>query len=654
MKQPGKKSPLNAKGKRVDRQRPALQQRNQGMLRLFAGIGVLAIVFFIFRPFLQNGLINWDDPEYILQNKTIMNFSPDSIRHIFSSYFMGNYHPLTMLSYAFEYSLFKMEPKGYHVVSLSLHLLNTLLVFLLIYKLLGKKLLPAAFISLLFGIHPMHVESVVWASERKDLLYTTFFLLSLIFYTGWLHQKKPVFLILCFLSYLLSLFSKGQAVVLPLILFMIDYLERRPFKWKMALEKIPFLLLSLLFGIIAVFAQRSLSAINEVHLSHLHRFFFGFYALVLYLLKSIFPYPLSGFHDYPFTADLGLPVWVILSPLIVICLIFILFKFFRNDRMIIFGSGVFIISILPLLQFLPIGKAVISERYTYLSYLGLFLIFWRVVERINASRYKKNLQLPLIMVTGVFLLFFAIQTYARTTVWKTSVIFWSDVTSTYPDALLAHEHLGLACFFDNHDIPEAIREMDKAISINPSYLTGYRLKGFFYLQTENYEEALRVLTKALTIDTSDNEIYLFRGKTYRALQQYDKAIADFSSGIRKKSDRSELYMQRGIVYTDNLAQYDLGIKDFKKALSLTKDDPDVSWNLAIANYKKGDFKEAGVNFSRVIKIPGYKNLANAYYLRAYCYSRTNEFSKALDDAQQAALLGYKVPAEFMKMLENRK
>jgi hypothetical protein len=190
-------------------------------------VAVITMTFLAFLPILWNSYVLWDDPEYILHNTLI--HAP--LKVIFSSYYMSNYHPITIIACALEYKVFGSNMMGYHALSLLLHISNSLLVFFFIYYLLGKKNVIVPFITaLLFGIHPMHVESVAWASELKDLLYSFFFLGSLICYVLYVQRRAGAspapaiyWLIAAFGLFLLSLLSKGQAVTLPLCFLLVDY-----------------------------------------------------------------------------------------------------------------------------------------------------------------------------------------------------------------------------------------------------------------------------------------------------------------------------------------------------------------------------------------------------------------------------------------------
>ena len=233
----------------------SLEKKSSKWIYAFAAVVITAIAFF---PSLSNGFTNWDDEVYVINNENIREFSWEKIKYWFGAYHHGNYHPLTMVSYMWEYSISELNPSIYHINNYILHLLNTALVFFFIYKLTDKKEV-AIIVATLFGVHPMHVESVAWISERKDLLYSVFYLSTLIVYLGYKHSpdwKKYLLLLVLFVA---SLLSKSAAVVLPIVLLLIDYYQQRKLTIKLIIEKIPLFALSIVFGVLLTIVPVNLS-----------------------------------------------------------------------------------------------------------------------------------------------------------------------------------------------------------------------------------------------------------------------------------------------------------------------------------------------------------------------------------------------------------
>ena len=333
MKRDNKKKPNKLTKDIPTTPQPVVQKKNihPGIWMLFIA-GITALVF---SPMLGNGFTNWDDEGYILANGLLRG--PDW-KGIFTQQVVGNYHPLTILSLALNYALTELNPFSYVLFNLLLHVTNTLLVFYFIWILSEKKTWIAVFTALLFGLHPMHVESVAWISERKDVLYTLFFLLSLIQYWRYLNAGKILNYWLSFIFFILSIVSKPAAIVLPLVLFLLDYWKGRSFNrtafresrlWrKVIIEKIPFFIVSVAFAVITLKIQ-SQTAVAGLDVYPLWmRLFFAFYVVMIYCFRFFIPYPLAAFHPYPDPENLS-PA-ILLSPLFGIALVIFLWKQRKN------------------------------------------------------------------------------------------------------------------------------------------------------------------------------------------------------------------------------------------------------------------------------------------------------------------------------------
>src|SRR6187455_2474036 len=284
----------------------SVKTKGNGKILLTWIIPILLVTGICFFPMLKNQLTNWDDEYYVVQNALLRG--PDWVG-IFSKPVVSNYHPITIATLAANYSMTGLDASSYLILNLLLHLINTGLVFYFIWLISGRKILVAAFSAVVFGIHPMHVESVAWVSERKDLLYTLFFLLSLIQYWYFLTKKKNKNLIYCFLFFALSILSKPAAIILPFVLLSLDYWYGRKFNQRVWLEKIPFLIVSVVFAVLT-FNIQSKTAIASLDFYPLWtRFFFATYSAMMYIVRFFVPYPLSAFHSFPLTTRMPLPMW---------------------------------------------------------------------------------------------------------------------------------------------------------------------------------------------------------------------------------------------------------------------------------------------------------------------------------------------------------
>jgi len=362
----GKQSVRKALPRKIKPARSLITARNENR-RLYLGMSaILLITFLVYLPALHNNLLNWDDNAYITDNLLIRTIN---LKDIFSRFVMGNYHPLTILVLAVEYKLFGLDAVGYHAVNISLHLINTMLVCYTV-LLLSDKIIIALVAALLFGVHPLHVESVAWAAELKDLLYTLFFLASYIFYLKYIKIRQTKFLFIALLLFLLSLLSKAMAASLPAVLLLTDYFKGRKINVKVILEKVPFLLLAGILGIVAVFAQKG--AIQDIDIfTFPQRMVFACYGFVSYLFKTVLPVNLSAYYPYPIKSGSNIPVFFYSYLLLFIIFSFIVFHSLKHTKKLFFGIAFFAITVFLVLQLLPVGNAIMADRYSYIPTIGI-------------------------------------------------------------------------------------------------------------------------------------------------------------------------------------------------------------------------------------------------------------------------------------------
>lgn len=641
--------------------------------------GILFLTFLAFWPSLNNGLIFWDDPEYILNNPYTKSFN---LREIFSAYYMGNYHPLTLLSYAIEYKLFGMNIFMFHLDNLLLHMANTFLVFIFVFRLFKtNNFYIAPIAAILFGIHPMHVESVAWLSERKDVLHAFFYLLALLSYLNYLQKEKnTVWLLAAFILTLLSLLSKGQAVSLPFIFLLMDYLnntsEKSMISKKDIISKVPFFILSAVFGYLAIEAQKAEGAINyAVNNSNI---FYGFFAVFIYVFKLIIPINLSGFHPYPPSASPIIYFGLLIIPIV----IYLTIKTYKKHKVVFFGLMFFLLSIAPMLKFVPVGDAFIAERYTYIPYIGLFIIAGYGFEKLSI-RFKNSVRLLQSAMVLVVLLF-SFLTFSYSKVYKDSNRFWANVTKQYPDNWRGNHCLGKT-YYDVKDYDKAIVYFSRAIDrdkncppipylwrgityleklnnpqaamsdlsiviklddrANVIYREGLLYLGLAYYRARNYDSAMFILDQLLPLIPQDGRLHNYRGLTLAAQQKYREAIAEYSKAIEFKKDFAEAFLNRGILYSNEFAEYDKAIEDFKKVLILQPDNLDAAINIGVSYYKKGE-TEAAINQynSIIVKNP---DMSRAYYLRALAFAAKKDYGNARKDGLEARKLGMSISDETL-------
>ncbi len=553
----------------------------------FSLLVILTVI--AFSPSLKNGFINtWDDNVYITENTNVTGWGPDSMKEIFSKPVNGTYVPLPLLSFAMEYRLFGNNPLPFHITNLVLHILCTLLVFQLL-RMLKMDVMFAAFGALLAAIHPMRVESVAWITERKDLLYSLFYLASMIFYIRSLRNKngRILNLMLCLLFFILSLFSKIQAVSLPLSLFLIDYYFERPFRLKNILEKVPLLILSLFFGLAGIYFLQEESALKMNELLSLgDRVIYGFYALTMYLVRFLFPLNLSSSYGFPVPEGMPLPILYYLNPLVILLLAALVFWKLRHNRVIIFGLLFFLLNIAFMLQIFSAGTAFQADRFTYIPYVGLFFIAAWVLEKTAGRIMSGNSNMYPILVLMVFIYFGTI-TFARCQVWKNDEVLWSDVIKKYPDKiLLAYTSRG-DYYLSAGNTEKAIDDFTHAIRLNPKEAHPYLRRGLVYLSLKAYDKAISDYKMALKLDPDHPDVYQNLAAAYFFNMDYQAAINVARDGLSRNPHNAHLYGNIGYCDLD-MNNYVSAIESFQKCLIESPDNLDALVGLSLAYYCQGD------------------------------------------------------------------
>ena len=469
---------------------------------------------------------------------------------MFTTQVAGSYVPLPVLTFAVEYQIFGLNPLPYHISNLIIHLACTLLVFLLL-RLLKLDNLFAAFGALLFGIHPMHVESVAWITERKDLLYSLFFIASIILYIYYLnsHKKKLLFYLLSLILFILSLFSKITAVTLPLILLLIDYYVERPFRSNVLIDKIPFFIFSLTFGIaeIILFQRQGVIQTTEI-VSIADQVFLGFYALSAYIIKFFAPLQLSAIYPWLYALGHALPLLYYISPLFILFLGFLIYLATRRNRAILFGSLFFLVNIILIsqVQVMTQGIAFLADRFTYIPYIGLiFIIGWYIQKIVKNNKDKKII---IFFAMSIVIILFTLQTFNRCKVWENGVKLLSDVIEKYPDqSSRAYYNRGVE-YMNMGQSYKATDDYIKAIGIEPKYFDAYLNLGVIYFLQKNYDKAIEISLQGIKAGAQNPAFYDNLGYFYMDKSDFENSISNFQKCLQRDDKNFDATLGLSMVY----------------------------------------------------------------------------------------------------------
>ncbi len=576
---------------------------------------ILFSVFTAFLPCLNNGFVNWDDPDHVTGESAVHVLSSPNLKEIFTSFSSGEYQPITTLSFLLDYHVWKLNAFGYHLTSLILHAVNCLLIFWLIF-ILTKDIFASLITALLFGIHPLQVEAIGWITQRKTEVYALFFLGSIIAYLYYLKNNSAgKFYFFSLILFILSLLSKPMAVTLPIVLLMVDYFEGRKISKIVFIEKIPFFILSLIFAIIAIYGHSLARFIRHVDAPSLFsNIMIASGSIIFYLQKLFFPVKLSVLYPYHGLENTGLPLFLYSLFALFILIMVIIFSG-RCTKKIIFGSSFFLITLLPVLQFVPIGVAIVNDHYAYISSIGIFFIISEGIVWLFSKRLKGHSLARLILLSIITALIFVLfsLTGQRCKVWKNSTTLWNDVLSNYPNADIAYNNRG-AEFLLHKQYGMAYEDFVKALSINPDCLPAFINLARVYDYSGKYKEAIEYCSKALEIDPASLEAYELLRALYDKTGNYAKAI-NIDKEIIKK------YPNYALGYCNLCSAYGTA-GNLKEAIAMCKKSLEINPDLALAHMK----------------------LSVAYFY-------TKEYAKSIEECRKAMELGYNPPKEFLESLK---
>lgn len=539
---------------------------------------ILSVTFLSFANTLSCEFTNWDDDKYVILNPHIRDLSASGIIAIFSSLDLNVYTPLTTLSFAGDYALWRLNPAGYHAVNLFLHLLNTCLVFWFCRR-LSRSVIAAGIAACLFGVHPIHVESVAWITERKDLLFTAFALSSLLLYDNYRqHPEKRLVQAASIFMFLCSLLAKPQAVALPVVLLLMDYFHDDTFDFRQSLSRIwPFAVLAAIFcGLTLDLSVLPYGeAVHAYTYAWWNRPFLVMYGICFYIVKLILPFNLMALYEGPRVIKGMLPPVYYLSVFGIAGLIWTTRQLWKCRNDLVFGVFFFLLMLLPVIQIVPFGLDIVAERFTYMSSIGMFLIVGQVVagkvKEQPAFRYLWGLAV-IFVILGLALL-----TYERNKVWANGVTLFTDIINKNPHIAIAYNNRGVARY-QQGDYAGADRDYNEAIRLDPKYVNAFFNRGILRGQTQDVSGALCDYSAALALDPRYASAYYNRGLLLDSKGETVRALRDFTDAILSNPEFDAAFSARGTIRAER-GQYDKALADFRYALQLNPTNAVVYFNM---------------------------------------------------------------------------
>jgi Tfp pilus assembly protein PilF len=591
---------------------PEMPQKQSLPYLLMAALGIL--VFIAYNGAFDNIFVDWDDYTYIVDNRDITKPTWATLWGNWTKMFFLNYHPLTMSSYWLNaYVWGAGSATSFIVTNVLLHVLNTGLVFALVQQWSKGKIWVSFFTALLFGIHPVHVESVAWVSERKDVLYTFFFLSSLYAYWHYISSKRWAYLGLTWCLFLLSCLSKAMAVVLPIVLWLIDYWRDRPFnKAQIWLEKIPFLLLSLLFGSIAISIQSGSdmgglfeqAIVNEKAVADANvfslaqRFLIASYGLVMYIVHFFAPVGLCTYYPYP--DNNIIPNWFFIFAIAAALLLAsIAFAFYKQYKAYVFGLSFYIVTVALVLQFMSVGVVIIADRYAYLPYIGLAFALLMGLEKL--TQQKPTLKTPIITALALFSAVCLFLTIKQVATWQNTETLFNHVLKFYPKSDHAYATIG-NYLGKKGKIDEAMGYLEKAAALGSKRGDVYEGLGNAYGSKNQPEKAIEYYNKGIELEPQKWGLYYNRGIAKLIMNQPAEAIPDFTKTLAiAPAKKIEVLTSRGRAYI-NTGNYADALRDLDELIQAGQQSPDAYLLRGIAKHGNKDLSGAANDYKKALQL----------------------------------------------------
>jgi len=515
---------------------------------------VFILTLIVFLPALSNGFVDWDDEDTLVKNLNYRGVSLAHLRWMFSTFSMGHYQPLTWLTLALDYSIWGMKPLGYHLTSVLMHAVNAALFYGISLRLLESASDDAAqdavglrwasaLGSILFAIHPLRVESVAWATERRDVLSGLFFLAAIGLYlkvvdAGEERQRKIYFYALSLAAYSASLLSKASGITLPLVLLLLDIFPLA--RWRcnlnkaitarnLTLEKIPYFVLAFGFAVVAVIAQRQAGALKNLEAyGAARRLGQACYGLVFYVWKTLLPIHLSPLYETPLQLSTGDWLSFGIAGVIVCAVSFLLLRETRL-RPLLAGWVYYGLLLLPVLGIAQSGPQLVADRYSYLACLSWtllgaagFFYLWR-----NFRALRRILGLGATMLVALL----SALTWRQITVWHDSMTLWTHAARLNPEGARTLTNYG-AVLMRSGEVEKAMDQYRKALSIVPFYGLAHNNLGSALLSRGKYDLAIGEYREAIRLNPNFSQAHYNLGVTLVLAGRPKEAVSEFREALR--------------------------------------------------------------------------------------------------------------------------
>ena len=630
----------------------ALSSRRH-ILKVLIALFLILATLTVFLGVRNYEFMELDDDVYVTDNPHVQaGLTLKVVTWALTTTHASNWHPLTWLSHILDYELYGLWPGGHHLTNLLLHIINAVLLFLVLEKMTGA-LWGTSFVAALFALHPLHVESVAWVAERKDVLSTFFWMLTMWTYVHYAERPRLDRYLLVLLSFALGLLSKPMLVSLPFVLLLLDYWplgrlqfgqwsgnrnshthksmnpsDQRSVALRLVLEKTPFFALSAVSSLLTLFAQQRGGLMGSLESYPLGtRISNALVSYVGYIGKMIWPHHLAFFYPYPNL----FPLWQVAGAgLLLLFVSVLLIRAARRRPYLMVGWFWYLGTLVPVIGLVQVGSQAMADRYTYVPLVGLFIVIATGVPDFLAGwRYRR---IVLVISAGLLLSILMIVTRLQIQHWHNGVTLFKHSLDVTANNSLSQNGLGVALARRGKS-REAIVHYAEALRINPHFADAHNNLGNVLVRQGKYQEAIAHYTEALRIKPDFAKAHNNLAVALVRQGKYQEAIARYAEALRIKPDYADAHNNLGVALARQ-GKHQEAIDHYGQALRIKPDYAEAYGNLGNSLAEQGRIEEAIVHYTEALRInPNfagvYNNLGNALVRQGKIQEAIVHYTKAL-------------------------
>ena len=583
--------------------------RLKTLICFFLGVMILAVYWRL----LSHDFINFDTALHVTENPHVQaGLTKNSIVWAFTSFHANFWIPLTWLSHMLDCQLFGLNPGMHHLTNLLFHLANSVLLFLLLGRITGS-VWRSGLVAALFALHPLRVESVAWVAERKDVLSSFFWLMTMWAYVFYAEKQSLSYYTLAVLFFGLGLMAKPMLVTLPFVLILLDYWplarlqggqlnqENRPNISQsslglLVLEKVPLLALAVVSSVVTLLAKQRGGALELVDTIPLKiRIGNALISYLAYIGKMIWPYDLAVLYPYPSTIS----VWKVIGATVFLtCLTVFLIRAAQRFPYLVVGWLWYLGTLVPVIGLIQVGSQAMADRFSYVPLIGVFImIAWGIPELFRGWRYRR---LVYALSTIILLLVLMISTWLQVRYWKNSIVLFTHAIRVTSNNWLAHNNLGVALYRQGRP-QEAIGHYSEALRIQPNHAGAHYNLGIVLAEQARLDEAIVHYSEALRIRPGHANTHNNLGLALFRKGIFEEAIGQYSEALQINPDHAGAHHNLGILLAQQ-GRLDEAMVHYRETLRVKPDHADAHNNLGVALARQGRLEEAVSHFSEAVRI----------------------------------------------------